>query len=176
MIDAILERFLEEQFATVSEFASSSDLMELSAVHGRPPSRYLAHFFCKGLVLTSDGQIAECDHFEVGIHLHAQYLRKVIVPLTITILEPLNVWHPNINGPLICVGHLLPGTELVSLLYQVYEIITFHNVTMKESDALNAAACKWARQNQSMFPLDRRPLKRRRLEVVTTENTDHADE
>ena len=60
-----------------------------------------------------------------------------------------------------------PGTPLVDLLYQCFEIITYTKVTMREDDALNRAACGWARENQDRFPIDPRPLKRRRLRVKT---------
>jgi hypothetical protein len=61
--------------------------------------------------------------------------------------------------PLICVGRLKPGTWLVDLLYQCYEIITYQKVTMREDDALNPLACVWSREHQQRFPIDRRPLK-----------------
>jgi hypothetical protein len=32
---------------------------------------------------------------------------------------------------------------------------------MREDDALNHVACVWARANQSRFPIDPRPLRRR---------------
>jgi hypothetical protein len=59
------------------------------------------------------------------------------------------------------VGRLVPGTSLVDLLYQVHEIVTYQKVTMREDDALNPAACGWARTHQHLFPIDRRPLRRR---------------
>jgi hypothetical protein len=35
---------------------------------------------------------------------------------------------------------------------------------MREDDALNRHACAWARKNASRFPIDDRPMMRRRLE------------
>jgi hypothetical protein len=37
---------------------------------------------------------------------------------------------------------------------------------MREDDALNKAACAWAREHQDRFPVDRRPLRRRQLELT----------
>ena len=74
------------------------------------------------------------------------------------------VFHPNIKAPFICVGKLSPGTLLVDILYQCFEIISYNKVTMREDDALNGAACAWARSNQHRFPVDPRALKRRSLE------------
>lgn len=46
---------------------------------------------------------------------------------------------------------------------QVFDIITWNKVTLREDDALNTAACQWARRHPDRFPVDRRLLKRRRL-------------
>ena len=85
----------------------------------------------------------------------------------LTWFGPPNVFHPNISdrGPFICVGRLSPGTSLVDIIYQVFEIVTYSKVTMREDDSLNKAACAWARQNKFRFPIDKRPLKRRSLKL-----------
>jgi hypothetical protein len=67
--------------------------------------------------------------------------------------------------PLICVGHLAPGTNLTDLLFQIFEIVTFNKYMPREDNSLNRSACAWARQNQHRFPVDRRPMKRRRLNL-----------
>ena len=64
------------------------------------------------------------------------------------------------RAPVVCVGRLSPGTELVDLLFQLFEMITWRKVTMREDDALNATACVWARSHRDRFPVDTRPLKR----------------
>jgi ubiquitin-protein ligase len=77
------------------------------------------------------------------------------------------VWHPNVSGdlPLICIGRLAPGTTLVDILYQIYDILTYQKYNPREDDALNKPACAWARANQHRFPIDPRPLKRRTLSL-----------
>ncbi len=78
-----------------------------------------------------------------------------------------NVWHPNVSRehPLICIGRLTPGTPLVDILYQIFDILTFQKYNPREDDSLNKTACAWARENQDRFPIDRRPLKRRQLDL-----------
>ena len=78
------------------------------------------------------------------------------------------MFHPNISdrAPFICVGRIGPGTALVDLIYQVHEIITYNKATVREDDALCAAACCWARQNSHRLPVDTRPLQRRRVELT----------
>jgi hypothetical protein len=97
----------------------------------------------------------------------SDYLRTADPFRVVTWLGPRHVWHPNIaaDAPAICVGRLVPGTSLVDLIYQVFEIITWNKVTMREDDALNRAACQWARSHRERLRIDRRPLKRRALDL-----------
>jgi hypothetical protein len=47
-------------------------------------------------------------------------------------------------------------------------------VTMREDDALNRAACQWARQHPERFPVDRRPLKRRAVTLHMSDVSERA--
>ncbi|MFW6164333.1 MAG: ubiquitin-conjugating enzyme E2 variant [Planctomycetota bacterium] len=144
--------------------AESSDLLELRHEAGEAPRRYVGRFTCKGLV-TVGGAVEEAGRFEVGIWFPDEYLRSVEPTQIVTWLSPPNILHPNIRPPLICLGHLWPGSPLVDILYQTFEVITCKKVTMDERDALNPSACVWARQHQDRFPVDPRPLKRRRVRL-----------
>jgi len=167
MQDKIFEAFLKRQHEEGMALARSSDLLELIPDSGDPPDRYIAQFRCKGLVQSATSDVSEADYFEVGIWFPSDYLRRVDPFKVLTWLGPFNVFHPNISDrmPFICVGKLAPNTALVDILYQCFEIITYNKVTMREDDALNTHACAWARQNQHRFPIDRRPLKRRALDL-----------
>lgn len=170
MADRIFEAFLMRQLEEGAALAASSDLLELMPLEsdaGGPPDRYVATFRCKGLVRTEGAGVRECDFFQVGVWFPANYLREANPFEVLTWLGPREVFHPNIGdgAPFICVGRLNPGTPLVELLYRCFEIINYTRVTMREDDALNRAACAWARENRERFPLDRRPLKRRRLKL-----------
>ncbi|MFY9556916.1 MAG: hypothetical protein WAV20_17220 [Blastocatellia bacterium] len=166
MRDKIFEAFLNRQYEEGMALAGASDLIELYPISGNPPDRYIAQFNCKGLI-RSEGAVVESDHFEVGIWFPSDYLRRAEPFQVLTWLGPWQVFHPNISdkGPFICVGKLAPNTPLVDIIYQCFEIITYNKVTMREDDALNGEACVWARANQHKFPIDRRPLKRRALEL-----------
>jgi len=162
MSDAIFTGFLERQLDSGMQLAAASDLLELAPVWGEPPQRYIARFRCRGLVRTTEGDIVEADDFAVGITFPDDYLRCADPARVVTWLGPRNVFHPNISdrAPVVCVGRLSPGTELVDLLFQLFEMITWRKVTMREDDALNPAACAWARNHRDRFPVDTRPLKR----------------
>ena len=169
MRDRIFEAFLKRQHEEGMALAASSDLLELfpAATDGvAPPQDYLARFNCKGLVRW-EGEVYEADCFEVLIYFPDDYLRAANPFQVLTWNYPAEVFHPNISdrSPLICVGRLAPGTSLTDILFQCWEIITYNKVTMREDDALNVEACAWARRNQHRFPVDRRPLKRRILNL-----------
>jgi len=167
MQDKIFEAFLKRQYEEGMALAGASDLLELHPMGGDPPDRYVAQFRCKGLMRSQNGEVVEADHFEVGIWFPSDYLRRAEPFQVLTWLGPFDVFHPNISdkAPFICVGKLKPNTPLADILYQCFEIITYNKVTMREDDALNTDACVWARENQHKFPIDRRPLKRRALDL-----------
>ena len=168
MSDRIMDTFLSRQLEEGLALTAASDVLRLLPFPNRDPAdRYLVAFDCTGLVQEAPGRIVEGEHFEVGVWFPPDYLRTADPFRVLTWLGPRNIWHPNIaaDAPVICVGRLTPGTSLVDLIYQAFEIITWNKVTMREDDALNKAACQWARSNRQRFPVDRRPLKRRALDL-----------
>jgi hypothetical protein len=164
MADRILESFLRAQERDGRALASESDLISLHP-EGSPPDRYVLELRCTGLVELSPNEVVEAHHFEVSIWFPSNYLRFADAYRVLSWIAPRNVWHPNISvtDKLICVGPVAPGTELVDLMYRVFEVVTWQKVTMREDDALNAAACQWSRQHRDRYPVDRRPLKRQPL-------------
>jgi len=174
MTDAIMQAFLRRQHEDGVALASESDLVEIEPLDlpaDSPPDRFLVRFACRGLVKDAGGSIVEANEFGVGIWFPEDYLRNADPFRVLTWLGPRHVWHPNISSqaPVICVGRLAPGTGLVDLVYQCWEIITWNKVTMREEDALNREACPWARANLARLPVDARPLKRRALAIHTTD-------
>jgi hypothetical protein len=180
MTDKIFESFLRRQYEEGTALAAASDLLELFPAvteQGAPPQDYLARFRCKGLV-RFDGEVCEWDCFDVLIYFPTDYLRTANAFQVLSWSYPAQVFHPNISdkSPFICVGRLAPGTSLVDILFQCWEIITYNKVTMREDDALNREACVWARRHQDRFPLDRRPLKRRVLDLnIEAEETEASE-
>jgi hypothetical protein len=161
MNDAVLEAFLLEQYRQGQELTAQSDLVRLRPMDGStsPPAFYVAQFLCKGLVCGPEGTITEASEFLIGISFLRDHLRRVDPTRILTFLDPVQIWHPNIQPPSICVGAIVPGVGLVDLLYQCFEILTYRNVAFH--DALNVHAAQWARNHMHLLPIDRRPLKRR---------------
>jgi hypothetical protein len=166
MTDPVMHGFLRRQYEDGLALACESDFVHI-ATPGRPADRFLVRFTCQGLVKDGDRPVETASDFLVGIWFPPDYLRTADPFQVLTWMGPRHVWHPNISAeaPFICVGRLTPGTGLVDLIYQCWEIITWTKKTIREDDALNKAACQWARANLHRLPVDTRPLKRRALNV-----------
>jgi hypothetical protein len=161
-VDKIFGKWADAQGEQVASLSESSDVVEVIPVHRQ---LFIARFHCKGLVREDGGEVSVGDLFEVGYRFAEDYLRRVNPAEVVTWLRPGNVFHPNIMPPFCCLGSIAPGTSLVELIYRTYEVISYQNVMPDERDALNVSACSWARKHQHRFPLDDRPLKRRRSRV-----------
>ena len=156
MHDEIREAWLQQQFHEAMSCARHSDILDLAPVGGKPPYRYLARFRCAGLALVDDA-VTVIDEHLVGIRFPADYQRTSCDPgQVLTWLEPVAAFAPNIRAPFCCVGHIPPGMPLLSLLQQLYQMISWQRFTPDEGDALNPRACRWARLNLDRLPIDRR--------------------
>jgi hypothetical protein len=162
MTDKVFTKFLTQQHTEGRALAEQSEILTLHTEPSTLPQRYYAEYRCNGLVQDRDGRISPCGLFIVSITFPNDYLRRAEMPEVLTWVGPVNAFHPNILGPRgwICIGRLEPGTGLVDILYQLFEIITYHNYNPSEHFSLNRFACSWARNNQGRFPTDSRPLKR----------------
>jgi hypothetical protein len=160
--DPYISRFLDRQRVAGQALADSSDLIDLQESPLAPP-HYVVTFRCRGLVRSAEGLIEEANLFQSGIWFPPDYLRRVDPFDVLRWFGPSNVWHPNISDtmPFVCVGRIAPGTPLVDLIYQLFDMITYNKFTPREDDALNRACCAWARDNQHRLPVDRRPLRRK---------------
>jgi len=124
-----------------------------------PPSRYKIHLFCNGLVQMRDGTVAPANRFVVGVSLPPDYLRCAEAPRTLSLLEPVGAFHPNVAFPFICLD-LAPGTGIVAIAYALFALFSYQKVQLNHG--LNPVAAAYARQekHRKRFPIDRRPLKR----------------
>ena len=165
MPDPILTAFLKSSHKAAMALAAASDRVVLIPEPGKLPQRYVAEFHCRGLAREASGQIVEANLFRVGIVFHDDYLKtKPNSMRVLTWLEPAHgTFHPNVRGHLVCAGNLRMGTDLVSILFQLYEIITYQKFAT--ADPLDPAAAEFARANIARFPIDSRPLRRRAVRI-----------
>jgi hypothetical protein len=162
--DRIYDAWLEYELDEARALARASDLLEFAALDDH---HFVARFTCRGLVCEPGGAVEEHEEFEVGIRLDTDYLRCVADPMrVIQVLSPLHVFHPNLNGPVLCLGVIHPGTSIVQLLYRAHAVLTWQEYVSLEHDSLNRDACVWARRNADRLPIDPRPIKRRTRSVA----------
>lgn len=88
-MDGITKSFLATQLDEAMAMAASSDLVRLAVIGG--PELLVAEFRCRGLVRSVAGNIEEADHFVVGFHFAADYLRRVRPPEVLTWIEPASI-------------------------------------------------------------------------------------
>ena len=156
-MDPILESWLINQRLEANNLAAESDIVEIFPIDDeRARQSYLIRFHCAGYV-KDGGEVVKADCFDVGIHFEDSYVKRAPSNMPLVMLSPHNTFHPNISGMAICAGHIYQGMSLTSLISQVYEIITWQKLTMREDDALSREACIWARNNPDRFPVDTRP-------------------
>lgn len=153
---SIFESWCQHQYLEAMAFAAQSDVLSLAPVAGTPPYKYIARFECRGLASTAEG-ITIADRHLVGILFPDDYLQTSCDPAQLlTWLEPVTEFQPNIRPPFCCIGHIPPGMSLMSILHQLYQMITWQRFTPREDDALNPEACSWARNNMDRLPIEAR--------------------
>ena len=165
MSDIQYESFLRRQIQEARALVEASEIVRLLPGPGTLPTEFVAFFNARGLIESAPGKIREFGLFSVKITLPPDYLYRAVSHEVLEYAGPhLHPWHPNINPPFICL-HLRPGLPLVSLLFALYELWTWSTFSTVH-DGLNRSASQWARaQDPGRFPIDRRPLKRRRLNL-----------
>lgn len=162
-VDRVYEAFIEGQNVAAQTLNQASDIVHITSKKLNRGHLYIVKLLCKGLV-NDNGTIKEHGQFELGVHFPEHYLRRCDPATIVCWYSPSNVWHPNIKPPFLCLGRVTPGMQLVDIVHQAYEIISYQKVTMNESDALNHDACAWARANSNKFPIDKRPLRQRTVQ------------
>ena len=152
--DPIYATFVSKQASLLGELARLNP--GLLGIRQPAANAWFLELHCKGLIRQPGHEVQERDCFHVGVLLSPDYLRRV-EPTTVSMLTP-HVWHPNVNGPAMCLGRIRPATPISDLVIQIVEILCYLNYTPVEHDALNAEACQWARNHTGRFPLERRGI------------------
>ena len=87
--------------------------------------------------------------------------------MVVSILDPLDIVHPNILGSYICLGpEFGPTTPIALVLWELYDILAYQNFTTDERNAFNSEACRVLRAHPDVLTrLSFRPFMRRKLEA-----------
>jgi hypothetical protein len=163
--DVIFQRFLDNAAAEAEDLADRSDVL---SVHTDP--RAPATFWCEfavpylqrlagGLVGIHPGPVLAAVHFP------PDYLRSTDphLYLHVAAVATPRVAHPNIRGSGVCLGSAFrAGTRLGIILRELYEIFTYSNYSLVESNSLNPEACRLLRAHGHLLEdLAPRPFVRR---------------
>lgn len=159
MSDLVRRSFLLAQAREGRELAAQSDILTIEPLDSSPHERYILRFDAMGVITDRDGPREARGVFIVGVWFPGDYHQRVVVPQALTWLAPREVFHPNVLGPLICLGTFRPGTPLIEICYRLFSVITYQNYGL--TSPLNPTAAAWARRHLDRFPIDPRPLKRR---------------
>lgn len=174
--DKILTRFLANSFITATELAARSDTLRILAHKGNPPTHFLLMFDELDYFIEEmfTGRIKRVSRQPVmaEVIFPADYLRSVDPHLYMKISKICTpgFFHPNVSPGIqnVCLGQqMISGAPLKELIYHLYDIVTYRNMTIEESNALNPAACRYFREygREKLVKLTRPPLIRRALKV-----------
>ncbi len=123
--------------------------IRILGTEGNPPERYFLEYQVPGLVI-QDGSVQPWDRHRVEIFLTLSYPRQAP---QCRMLTP--VFHPNIAPHAICIGdHWTAGESIGALAIRIAEMLTYQSYNVKSP--LNGEAAKWAEENLSRLPLDRK--------------------
>lgn len=165
MSDLVRRSFLLAQESEGLQLAEASDILSIEPLGSSPHERYIARFEGRSVLADRDGPREANGLFVVGVWFTGEYHRQVVVPQVLTWLGPREFFHPNVLGPLCCLGPLRTGTSLVEICFRVWSVISYQNYGL--TSPLNLAAATWARSHLDLFPVDPRPLKRRARTYTT---------
>ncbi len=178
-MDKVFEVFLEGQQAEVDAFCKTSDRltsMPHSYSEGGAPTSYIFRLQCRSPVRVKGVvQIKDRAHL-IAFSMPDDYLRIPHDPGHILcLLEPSNIFHPNVMGPMICIGDIAPAASITDILVRVFEVLTCQRITMREADAFNHAACEWARhadlplEEDSLIATKAKPSREFSFQAMTKE-------
>jgi hypothetical protein len=179
LYDSILSEFLHRNYAEARALAAQSAVLTVCSPPGQPlPTHILCAFHgIPYLRKRSDSTVETVPDGEilVGVHFPPDYLRstdRALYLKLISLLSPPSFFHPNVHAPVLCPGvQLTPGLPLVALLWHIFDIVSYRNLTLDERNALDHQACRYLRQHPEVLAqLRPPPLRRRRLQVTPLAN------
>lgn len=153
-MDQIFRRFLTSARADAEEINQKSGVARV-ALNPASPATFLCEFQAPYLRRLPGGT--------VGIHpgpvlaailFPEDYLRSSDAHLytrVAAVLSP-HLVHPNVLGPVVCLGYRFrPGTRLGLIVHELYEIFTYSNYSLVESNSLNPEACRLLRAHAHLL-------------------------
>jgi ubiquitin-protein ligase len=152
MSDQRTKRLKNDHERLVVGLAGNSFVKVVEAI-GDPRSQYIIAYNLKGVTVdASAGKLSYATHHEVEITLFKEY--PTSPPYCKAKTE---IFHPNISSSEIWIGDentWSPSTSLLDVVKHIARMISCQDYDL--SSPLNEKAAKWAKKNESAFPLDPR--------------------
>lgn len=149
-MNPVFEAFLRNTFDEATALAEKSDVLRIAPIPPFPPSGYLCEFDVSYLRKRADGVVElKTAPAVAGLLFPEDYLHSTDPRLYLRVaqvVEPWDIVHPNVRGGVVCLGSAFaPGTPITALLWELYEIVSYQNLTLDEGNALNPEACRLLR-------------------------------
>ena len=157
VFDDVMTDFLRN---TRDEFVSRSaqgGLLEHASLGLREPWLWRLTFHTRGLIRGVDGEVRPVERHVVALRFLPDYLRHVNKFQTLALLEPRDVFHPNLRPPAICLN-IEPGMSLLEIAESLHRLFSWQVRQLAENDAFNPDACAWGRAHLDELPTDKRRL------------------
>ncbi len=140
-------RRLMADYSLIRDEFTGSRYVQVQAVQGNPPERYLVVYRVRGLRWDAQRRHpVEQGLHKAEIYLGADYPREK--PKCVMLTE---IFHPNF-GSYICIGdHWAAGETLADVVVQIGDMIQYKEYNVKSP--LNAIAAQWTMQNEHLLPV-----------------------
>lgn len=160
-MDHVFQAFLENTARDAAALQQKSDVVVVEPLPPLPPSRYQCTFHVPFLRRLPSGTVdVASGPVLCGISFPEDYLRSTDPKLFLKIASVMNpgFLHPNVRLGCVCLGsRFAPGTPIDALIWEVFEIVTYRNCTVDESNALDPEACRLVREYPSLLATLERP-------------------
>lgn len=154
-MDPVFHNFLTSVWREAKNLQARSDVLTITPLPPLPPSTFLAEFELPYLQRLRDGLIGVAPGpISAVLRFPENYLRSADPLLSARVVSVLtdDLVHPNVYGPVVCLGSAFaPGTPLVPLLWELWEIFTYQNLTLDERNALDPEACRLLRAHPGLL-------------------------
>lgn len=144
---------LQREYDQMLEMHQRNGLVQIIAVEGSPPERYLISFNCLGIAeISTDGQPKYIDEHRVIFSAPVNYpsIRPAFRWIT-------PIFHPNFdsNGN-VCIVSWYPQETMREMCESMVEMVQYkiYNVT----SPLNMQAAMWAMRHQDQLPVEARGI------------------
>lgn len=163
--------FLENTTSEAAELAERSDVLTITPLAPAPAPAYLCAFDLSYIRRLPAGTVdIASGPIMAVLHIPEDYLRSVDHHLYLRVASVLtpDLVHPNILGGTVCLGSAFaPGTSITWLLWELFDIASYQNVTFDERNALNPEACRLLREHSHLIDrLQHKPFLRRERKLA----------